>query len=600
MPRWNLITNLTNGVGLQREAGLIEGLLRAHGQEVRPIHFDDRGHFAGPPADVNLFDEIIVPELFPQAREQWVFIHPDWWYPAWTPLLSECRYVLCKTRAAEELSRKLVARLPGPRRPEVRYTGFMCIDQYDPAVKRERKFLHLAGKSLLKNTEAVISAWARGPVGAQLVLVSQNHRPPANREIELHRRLPEDELRRLMNECQFHVMPSAYEGYGHALHEAESVGAVILTLDMPPMTDVTHDPRLLAVPKLFTKHYSCVAGITTGEQVRQTVDRALQLTPPEIEELSRRARAHFESERADFKQRFQELVEAAEGRTAQTIDHPLIPSSTEEGKREDAMPTIARGGGSDPPLVSVIMPTKDRTDLLAQAVGGFKRQTYANKELVVYNTGQRPVVLNAEDATDTSMLAVPGITMPGVYEDPEENIRVFWPYPLDRHLRIGEVRNQSVAQARGEIIIHMDDDDWYAPDYLAQMVAWLLDSGKQVVGFHRWHYADVVNKRFYVYQHGFAPYAHGASQCYRRTWWTNHHFAAKQLGEDQDFSNAARKFKALASRTDDALLLSRVHGGNTATQAHDMADLACFEEIDELPAALRPGIVPPQHISTGW
>ena len=103
--------------------------------------------------------------------------------------------------------------------------------------------------------------------------------------------------------------------------------------------------------------------------------------------------------------------------------------------------------------VSVIIPTKDRPDLLGEAILSACQQTLAPREVIV-----------VDDASD-----------PPVQE--EALRRQFGPTvrllrsPVSRGLAF--VRNWGVEQALSSHVIHLDDDDCLAPDTIAQCVALL-------------------------------------------------------------------------------------------------------------------------------
>ena len=96
------------------------------------------------------------------------------------------------------------------------------------------------------------------------------------------------------------------------------------------------------------------------------------------------------------------------------------------------------------------MPTFNRRSYLPQAIRCFLRQDYPNLELIVVDDGSDPV----RDC---------------VPED--ERIRYV---RLDGKLKIGAKRNLACGLARGEFIVHWDDDDWYPPHRVSAQVGALV------------------------------------------------------------------------------------------------------------------------------
>jgi len=110
------------------------------------------------------------------------------------------------------------------------------------------------------------------------------------------------------------------------------------------------------------------------------------------------------------------------------------------------------------PLVSCIMPTMNRRSFVPLALKSFAAQDYPNKELLIVDDGDDRV----EDLT--ANLA---------------GVRYLW---LPRRASIGAKRNLACQEARGEIIAHWDDDDWYAPDRLRYQVTALLAGEADMTG----------------------------------------------------------------------------------------------------------------------
>jgi glycosyltransferase involved in cell wall biosynthesis len=103
---------------------------------------------------------------------------------------------------------------------------------------------------------------------------------------------------------------------------------------------------------------------------------------------------------------------------------------------------------SDLPIVSVILTTRDRPRLLRVAISCYQQQTYTRRELIVVDDGGVYPV-------DTNLIAAAGG-------------QVIRSHP---GTALGTKLNQGVARAHGSLCQKMDDDDWYAPQFLETMVA---------------------------------------------------------------------------------------------------------------------------------
>jgi glycosyltransferase involved in cell wall biosynthesis len=190
-----------------------------------------------------------------------------------------------------------------------------------------------------------------------------------------------------------------------------------------------------------------------------------------------------------------------------------------------------------PPLVSVVMPTANRQQFVPLAIECVLAQTFTDYELLIVDDG-------AEETP--------------VPEDP----RIRYVRLSGGSRTTGEKRNICAQLARGEIIVHQDDDDWSAPTRIESQLKDLEASGKPFVGYHRISYWHPATRLAYQY-HGTRPYACGTSQCYLKSYWQQNNFNAKLVGEDSDFSARARQHGLLDSFDGTQLIVARAHDGNT-------------------------------------
>jgi hypothetical protein len=100
------------------------------------------------------------------------------------------------------------------------------------------------------------------------------------------------------------------------------------------------------------------------------------------------------------------------------------------------------------PLVSVVLPTRDRRDLLPRAIESVQKQSYRNWELLIVDDG-------SVDGTAEFLAGLAG-----------DRLRCF------RHHGAGAcaARNVALAQARGDLIAYLDDDNMMHPAWLKAVV----------------------------------------------------------------------------------------------------------------------------------
>jgi GT2 family glycosyltransferase len=117
------------------------------------------------------------------------------------------------------------------------------------------------------------------------------------------------------------------------------------------------------------------------------------------------------------------------------------------------------------PMVSVIVPTLDRPEMLRQAIESIQQQSYRDFEIIVVNDG----------GTDVSALV----------QSLDTDGRISYVrHPVNRNL--AAARNSGIGVARGKYIAYLDDDDRFYPEHLETLVAFLEQ------GSHRAAYTDAL------------------------------------------------------------------------------------------------------------
>jgi glycosyltransferase involved in cell wall biosynthesis len=124
-------------------------------------------------------------------------------------------------------------------------------------------------------------------------------------------------------------------------------------------------------------------------------------------------------------------------------------------------------------LVSIITPTRNRKNFIEKAAKYVNWQSYADVEWLII------------DDSD-----------PGERHRPSD-VRGIMSYEcVDKRLTIGEKRNLLVDRARGEYIIHFDDDDFYSPHYVATMLEAMRQNSLDLMNLRGWYLFDERNGFF--------------------------------------------------------------------------------------------------------
>lgn len=195
----------------------------------------------------------------------------------------------------------------------------------------------------------------------------------------------------------------------------------------------------------------------------------------------------------------------------------------------------------DSPLVSCIMPTFNRRLYVPRAIEYFLSQDYPDRELII-----------VDDGTDKIKDLIP--------RDPRIVYR-----QLNHKHTIGAKRNLAIKEARGEILAHWDDDDWFAPWRLTYQVEHLLKEDADICGLSRLFFynqeSDVAWE--YVYPENMKPWLSSGTFCYQRNFFKKNAFPDMNDGAETRFLWSGFPVKLVALK-DTTFYVASIHIGNTS------------------------------------
>jgi len=169
------------------------------------------------------------------------------------------------------------------------------------------------------------------------------------------------------------------------------------------------------------------------------------------------------------------------------------------------------------PRVSCIMPTADRQKYIPLAIENFLQQDYPNAELIII-----------DDGTASVSHLLPA----------DSRIKHYY---FEQKRSVGLKRNEACKRASGEIIMHWDDDDWHAADWITQQVHFLTSFGADITGIEHVNFYSVITDTLWKgtslnrNNPNYRGWLNGATLAYRKSFWEKYSFKDLQAGEDSDF-----------------------------------------------------------------
>ena len=175
------------------------------------------------------------------------------------------------------------------------------------------------------------------------------------------------------------------------------------------------------------------------------------------------------------------------------------------------------------PLVTCIMPTANRRKFISTAISYFLDQDYRNKELIIIDDGLESI----------------GDLIPA------NDQRIKYSYSEHKQA-IGTKRNLACEMATGSIIMHWDDDDWYAPDWISYQTDILINSEADICGLDQIQFYSILDNKYWMTKNYNSRklWLSGATLAYRKSFWRKNPFKNLQIGEDDNFvrSNGAKLY----------------------------------------------------------
>jgi len=171
---------------------------------------------------------------------------------------------------------------------------------------------------------------------------------------------------------------------------------------------------------------------------------------------------------------------------------------------------------SQAPLVSLIIPTYERQEFLKQAIQLIERQDYPNLEVIIVD--------DSAEAMVDDILQKPFIKY----------------IHLEKRISIGAKRNIAVTNAKGSIIAHWDDDDYFRPHRIREQVAPIINGEADMSVLEHHYYFHLPTQTFFTVKRASSWGPHFATFVYRKSLFDQGiRYPDSSMAEDYYFAESA-------------------------------------------------------------
>ena len=513
----NIIT-YNNNYGLSQDVNILIHQLKRHFRdriEVFAVNFFD---YKCNYVDLNIFLETVSYALFKYAPVNILIPNQEWYYRTWIPYINHFDNILVKTNYGENIFRQLV-----DDSKKIINIGWQSRDKYSSKIKKNyKKFVHVCGKSKHKQTQAIVDNWL--PNFPEITILYSPKDVPIIEKTQdnikyLRDRISEEELTQLLNESGVHICCSDTEGFGHYIQEAKSCQAVVVTLDAPPMNNFINNNNGFLVKPKSKKPLKNVLGskyLLDGEDFQKIISKIAKADIGELKQKGIEARNSYlqtcRTFRDSIKDNFRDIFEKATRLNKIRIDN--LEKEKEE-KNEMAK-------DENLPKVSIITPTYNRPHMFRIALYNYINFNYPREKL-------QWIIIDDSDEDKRIGDMIPD----------EEGVDIKY-ISVDRQLTIGQKRNMCIEEADHDIIVCMDDDDYYPPNSIKLRVLELLYSKKQCVTcttiacFHINKLISMINVP--PHRLSFSERISEATLCFYKSFWEKQKFPERcHIGEAKEF-----------------------------------------------------------------
>lgn len=442
-------------------------------------------------ADINIFLDTINDILTSRARYNIYIPNHEYIYRNWGNSLVKFDRIFVKSNYSYEILKNYSDNVVNVGWSTKDVYNHTITGGYDKAI-----YFNISDK----NTEMLINVWKEEY--PQLLII--NAKEKVNKpNIEFKDNVKDDnELVKLFNLHKLFINLPEVSGYSNNLIKAGLCKSVLISPNMPPLNEI-NGLNLVKIKKKAKYPNYFINKYTIDENSLDLVIKDLvNKTEKELQDIGETSRENCLSYKRNFELNMKKELDFCM-KESRKID------KVNETNLED----------KDLPNISIITPTYNHSHMIKLMMLNYNMTNYPmeKREWIIIDDGERKLT-----------------ELPSEEIRKKLNIKYF---SLDEKLPLGEKRNYGVSKASHDIIVFMDDDDFYPPNSVKNRVSSLVKHNMGCIGCTTIGYFEI-NKMISTifmptYSKSLEDRVSEATLCFTKKFW-----------EDRNFNNSSESFEA--------------------------------------------------------
>ena len=397
-------------------------------------------------ASINIFFGCINNVLLDFAKSNILIPNQCTFMKEWTQYLDNFDLILIKTNYMEEIFKTYVDS------SKLKYIGWRSTDLYTSVDKEYDEYLLYCYDQKYTNFKKIIDAWEPTYPTLNIVNGSLFNIKKNQDNINYLDKLSQNEFEIMFNRCGVHICLNNIDSFSHNINQCMLAKSIPLIINGGPMKEIVSLEDCIPL-KSKKKKLTNLLGSKYDydvDELKTSITKIMNTSINSLESMSENCRTHAIRNHSINDQLFKDLMN----------NHLKNVRNNSVKKSTDIV-------NSELPKISCITLTHNRKHMFKLAVYNYQTCDYPKNKMewIIYDTSN-------DDETVEEFLP-----------NEEERLKMGIKYiHLNECMTIGESRNRACEIAKNDIIVFMDDDDYYFPQNINKRINALVNNNKKIVG----------------------------------------------------------------------------------------------------------------------